>query len=97
VANTNVYFSIDGGVTASKFFNSNPSGDLGDWANTGPDAYNAFSNSGIMNGISAADATVLDVIGYNAVPEPSALVLAACGVVGLIACSRRRKGKAIEV
>ena len=89
VSNTNVYFSIDGGVTNLKFFNSNPSGDLGDWANTGGDAYNAFSNSGIMNGISAADATLLDVIGYNAVPEPSTLMLAACGVVGLIGCGRR--------
>ena len=60
------YFSIDGGVTNLNFFNSDSSGDFGDWANSaGNDAFRAFSTSGRVNAITQTDITLLDVLGYN--------------------------------
>jgi len=63
-----VYFSIDGGHTNLKGFNPpGNGGDLQDWADDqGPDAYNAFTSSGIENGFSSVDITAMDVIGYDA-------------------------------
>jgi hypothetical protein len=60
------YFSIDGGATPLHSFNTNPGGDFGDWASSGgADAFNAYSSSGVVNKISAADLTALDVIGWG--------------------------------
>jgi hypothetical protein len=70
---TGVYFSINSGSSNLKGFNSNPSGDLQDWASGANDAFNAFSSSGVANDLSAVDFQTLDVIGYNyvtPVPEP---------------------------
>ena len=62
-----VYFSINGGITNLKNFNF-PNGngsDPQDWASGANDAYNAFSNSGVLNALTAVDIQVMDVIGYN--------------------------------
>ena len=59
------YFSIDGGVTNLGNFNTDPSGDYGDWASGGADAFLASSGAGVVNGITARDLTVLDILGYN--------------------------------
>jgi hypothetical protein len=96
-----VYLSIDSGNTDLKNYNpSGNGGDLGDWANgQGPDSYNAFSSTGVANIITPPDITQMEVIGYNAVPEPSSFVLLAAGSLGLLLVRRRsspRRRKARE-
>jgi len=60
------YFSIDKGATNLNNFNTNRGGDFGDWAaSAGRDAFLAFSNSGVVNALSAADIKALDVLGWN--------------------------------
>jgi hypothetical protein len=60
------YLSPDGGATHLQSFNTNPSGDFGDWANTaGGDAFRAFSPSGQVNPVTAGDVTAMDLIGWN--------------------------------
>lgn len=60
------YVSANGGNTALNYFNSNPSGDFGDWASSaGNDAYNAFSNAGVVNAVTQADLTVMNILGYD--------------------------------
>jgi hypothetical protein len=61
------YFSIDGGKTSLAAFNTNPAGDAGDWApSVKNDAADAFASGGVVNALSSADVTALDVIGWNA-------------------------------
>ena len=64
---TNVYFSVNNGVTALKFFYTNASfGDIQDWlTTTTPDSFDAFASSGHLLPLSMADITALDVLGYN--------------------------------
>jgi len=92
---TGVYFSIDGGNTNLRNYNDGSGGgDVQDWAATTPytpDAYNAFSQSGIKNDVDATDWTTLDVIGYS-VPEPASLGLIAPVVGGMLMRRRRRSG-----
>ncbi len=65
-ATTPGYFSIDGGVTDLGGFNITAGGDAGDWdTSLGNDAFNAFSVPGVVNAVSSADLTALDVIGWN--------------------------------
>ena len=61
------YFSIDGCKTALANFNSTGSGDRDDWASspTSTDIQGAYLYPGIQYGISAADITALDVIGWG--------------------------------
>jgi hypothetical protein len=60
------YFSINGGTTNLDPYNIQSGGDAGDWASAaGHDAFNAFSSSGVINSISDADLTALDVIGWD--------------------------------
>ena len=88
---TGVYFSINGGVTSLKAFNSNSSGDLQDWASGTNDAFNAFSSSGVANTLSAADLTAMDVLGYTLAPtpEPARSMLLLLGLAAL--AGRRRR------
>ncbi len=92
---TGVYFSIDGGLTNLKAYNSNQSGDVQDWASGANDAFNAFSSSGVENDITPVDLQVMDVIGYNRVivpvPEPNALALCGLGAIGVWFGGRRRR------
>ena len=89
---TGVYFSINGGTTNLKAFNSNSSGDLQDWASGTNDAFNAFSNSGVLNDMSAVDFQVMDVIGYDfaGVPEPSSASAIFAAALGAVATLSRR-------
>jgi Ca2+-binding RTX toxin-like protein len=60
------YFSINGGATNLDNFNTNPYGDFGDWAaSAGNDSFLAFSYSGVVNAITPADLTAVDVIGWD--------------------------------
>ena len=66
------YFSPDGGSTILDNFNTNPSGDFGDWAaSAGNDAFNAFGNPGVIANITEADLRVMDVIGWYRVVAPA--------------------------
>jgi len=86
------YFSIDGGNTNLKNFNTDPNGDFGDWANNaGNDSFRAFSNSGVVNRVSPADLTEMDVLGYDRSGAAAAanhgahhphLIIGASGIVG---------------
>jgi hypothetical protein len=61
------YFSFDAGATDVDQFNTNPSGDFGDWASSaGNDAFLAFSGSGHANLVTQADLNELNVLGYDA-------------------------------
>jgi hypothetical protein len=66
---TNAYFSIDGGVTNLKYFNSPLNGgDLQDWAPGTADSFNAAASPGVAEFITAVDVTAMDVIGYTPIP-----------------------------
>jgi hypothetical protein len=66
VNDTNVYFSVDGGVSSLKSFYTNVFfGDVQDWlSGTTPDAYDAFLTSGQKASLSSADLTAVDILGY---------------------------------
>lgn len=66
VNDTNVYFSVDNGVTALKYFYTNVNlGDVQDWQMSSPDdSYDAFLLIGHEAYLSSADLTSLDVLGY---------------------------------
>ena len=91
----NVYFSVNGGLTAQKTFNAIAGADLQDWASGDPaDAFNAFGTKGVQAGMTAVDVKVMDAIGYDvaAVPEPSAYAMLIAGLGLLGALARRRRG-----
>lgn len=91
---TNAYFSIDGGLSSLLAFNSDPGGDLQDWAGSTQDAFNAYSDIGVMNAMSAIDLLSLDALGYTrvaAVPVPSAVWFMVSGLLGLVGVNRRRQ------
>jgi hypothetical protein len=60
------YFSLNGGVTNLANFNTNASGDYGDWAGSvGADAYLAFANSGVVLPVSNTDIAVMTALGWS--------------------------------
>jgi hypothetical protein len=71
------YFSTNGGITNLASWNDAriAAGDLGDWAphagpsgvfvSAGADAFNDFSNPGVINGLSATDVTLMRALGWN--------------------------------
>jgi len=66
------YVSANGGNSSLASFNSNPSGDFGDWASSaGNDAYDAFSNSGVVNPVTQADLAVMNILGYDPASQTS--------------------------
>src|SRR5262249_52772473 len=93
------YFSIDGGATDLARFNQNVAGDTGDWWSN-----NGLGNSGPNPPVQIQDAFVqpnkhatlgvelraLDAIGYDLVPEPGSISLAAVGLAGLAFYGRRK-------
>jgi hypothetical protein len=79
------YFSIDGGITNIVTFNQDPSGDFGDWADTGSPSYvQGFACPGQSSDISATspEGINLDVIGYDLVNAVPNLPPAATPVIG---------------
>jgi FG-GAP-like repeat len=90
VGTTPGYFSINGGTTNLDNFNTNSSGDFGDWAaSAGNDAFLAFSNSGVVNAITESDLTALDILGFDRVgsssspsPSSSSPIVDVTGAVG---------------
>ena len=69
------YFSIDNGNTNLNSWNTDPNGDLGDWAaSAGADAYLAFSPSGQVSSVSATDIELMNVLGWDTTPPASIVV-----------------------
>jgi hypothetical protein len=65
------YFSLNGGVTNLNNFNTDPDDDFGDWAaSAGNDSFLAFSNSGVVNAVTATDIAVMDILGWDAKGAP---------------------------
>ena len=67
------FFSIDGGTTLLKLCNDPTANGLDsrDWAPGTDDAFNQFSNPGVVNAVSAVDLRLMDMLGYTmAVPTP---------------------------
>jgi hypothetical protein len=62
-------FSIDNGATLLKLWNDPTTNgfDSRDWAPGTNDAFNQFSDSGVVNLVSAVDLQLIDVIGYDLV------------------------------
>ena len=90
-AATNVYFSIDGGVTHLNNFNSVAGGDLQDWKGPAADAFNAFGPMNEQGDMTSSDLIAMDVIGYRLVPEPGSagLILAGLAMLGAMRVPRR--------
>jgi autotransporter passenger strand-loop-strand repeat protein len=60
------FFSVNSGTTDLDNWNTNPGGDLGDWAaSAGNDAYLAFSPSGQIDSVSPTDIELMNVLGWN--------------------------------
>jgi hypothetical protein len=60
------YASADGGKTSLDAFNTIRGGDLADWASSaGNDAFDAFSNPGVVNAVTASDLTELNLLGWD--------------------------------
>ena len=70
------FFSIDNGVTLLKEFNDSAANhlDTRDWAGGNSDSFNQFSNSSVVNRVSAVDLQVMDVIGYGRVNPIGSLI-----------------------
>jgi hypothetical protein len=63
-----VYFSINGGVTNLKYFNSMLPFDLHDWdPSYGADSFDAYGMPGVEYDVTPVDLQVMDVLGYNLV------------------------------
>ena len=78
-AASTAYFSINNGNTNLGNWNNDPNnGDLADWYPAGPapggnDAFNDFSNPGVINEFSQNDITLMEALGWAAAPSSSPL------------------------
>jgi VCBS repeat-containing protein len=76
------YFSINGGSTNLDSWNTDPNGDLGDWASSaGADAFLAFSPSGQIDRVTASDLTLMNVLGWDT--QTHAIAVSATGTDAL--------------
>jgi hypothetical protein len=67
------YFALAGAGAARSYFNTKAGGDPADWAaSVKDDAFEAFSLNGVINKVSAADISVMDLLGYNPKTPPAA-------------------------
>jgi hypothetical protein len=96
-------FSINNGTTLLKLYNNSAQNGLDsrDWAPGTNDSFNQFANSGVVNPVSAVDIREMNVIGYNliptaVVPEPSSMLMAVLGALGLSAYGWRRRRQKSE-
>jgi hypothetical protein len=85
-------FSIDNGTTLLKLWNDPTTNGLDsrDWAPGTNDAFNQFSDSGVVNPVSALDLQLMDVIGYD-LGVPAAAAAAAAPVFRVAGIVRPRK------
>jgi hypothetical protein len=60
-----VYFSIDGGTTNLRTFNTTPLQDPQDWGPGGNDAFNAAAASGVQLDFTPVDHAAMDVLGFT--------------------------------
>ena len=66
---TGVYFSIDGGATNLRYFNSNSLFDVADWdPSFGADSFDAYGSQGVEYDLTPLDLQAMDVIGYDLAP-----------------------------
>jgi hypothetical protein len=79
-------FSIDNGTTLLKLWNDSTSNGLDsrDWASGTNDAFNQFSDSGVVNPVSTVDLQLLDVIGYTLVTPSAAAAAAVFRASGIV-------------
>jgi hypothetical protein len=104
-ASTPGYFSVDGGTTNLRAFNTVPGGDPGDWASSAAnDAFDAFTHSGTVTVVSSVDLTEMNAIGWNPAiaSEPTdgpsstpTVVSASAGTASLPALQRTSGGDVI--
>ena len=60
------YFSANSGTTNLGNFNTNSGGDFGDWAGSvGNNSFLAYSNSGVVNPVTASDLTEMNLLGWD--------------------------------
>ena len=91
------YFSIDGGNTVLSYFNQyGDATDYGDWlsdpfpAGYGPQVQDAIATPGANPSLGVNELTALNVIGYTlAVPEPTTMGIALCGILPMLLRRRR--------
>lgn len=98
-ATTAGYFSINDGTTSLGAFNTNPSGDAGDWASSVADnSFDAFSSSGVVNVVTANDITEMNVLGWTPAGDPaSTTALANVGASSQLASSASAADAATSV
>ena len=78
------YFSVNGGTTDLDNFNTNPSGEFGDWAGSaGNDSYLAFSGGG-AEPVTAADFSLMNVLGW----QPAVLTTSPLTVISVVETPR---------
>lgn len=72
------YFSVNGGVTNLASFNAAGSGDRGDWftSATSTDAFDSTASKGVNMGLSSADLTALNALGWDTPANPGGWVTA---------------------
>ncbi len=63
--NAAAYFSLNGGVTNLSWFNTTGTGDRSDVRSVAGDAQDAFVSTSTVYGLSTADLTALDVLGWG--------------------------------
>ena len=76
------YFSIDGGSTNLGTFNVSGGGDRTDWRSIAGDAQDAYLSTGVNYALTAADKTLLDVLGWG-VAAPTVTIGSVPGGGGL--------------
>jgi hypothetical protein len=79
-------FSIDNGTTLLKLWNDPTTNGLDsrDWAPGTNDAFDQFSDSGVVNPVSAVDLQLLDVIGYDLIMPYAAAAGAVFRASGIV-------------
>ena len=84
--NAAAYFSLDGGVTNLSPFNITGAGDRSDLSGAAGDAQDAFLSTGTVYGLSTADLTALDVLGWGSwTALPNRAMVGDAGLSGISA------------